>query len=189
MKLDQSIYLAANAQDWTCLVHGDVFLTVLKAGHFKMKVPGHEIWKSLASVPQKASCWWLSQRRWGTWLHVVEGIQSLRGKKKKKDGFTDSSRVAENNPHARNIFWSSYYLGSIHSRWNILLFDCSNHSWIHFYDINPTPEVPTVSNLNSMFVIRVGEGPESQILAYSHHFVTLMMLIYFSELLLSSMNK
>lgn len=57
MKLDQSIYLAANAQDWTCLVHGDVFLTVLKAGHFKMKVPGHEIWKSLASVPQKASCW------------------------------------------------------------------------------------------------------------------------------------
>lgn len=86
MKLDQSIYLAANAQDWTCLVHGDVFLTVLKAGHFKMKVPGHEIWKSLASVPQKASCWWLSQRRWGTWLHVVEGIQSLRGKKKKKMG-------------------------------------------------------------------------------------------------------
>lgn len=74
----------------------------------------------------------------------------------------------------------------IHSRWNILLFECSDQSGIHFKAINPIPELQRVLHLNIIPMIRIREGSESETLAHSH---PLMILTCFLDLLLSNKNK
>lgn len=94
------LYLAANAQARTCLVHGGVSLTVLKARRFKVEVPRGEIWKGLASVPQKASCWCLSRGYEEHAFMLQKGFKALIKQKQ----MLAQTTVAQNNSHARNVF-------------------------------------------------------------------------------------
>lgn len=159
VKLHGWIYLPANAQDGLCLVHVDGFLIVLKAGQLELEVPEVELegpgfcfsegilLVSFTEERQKGCKALRRSKYWSHWLYKQWLKITL---------MTETYLKV-------HIIWTL-----IHSRWNILLFECSDQSGIHFNAINPIPELQRVLCLNIMSMIRIREGPESETLAHTH---------------------